>query len=523
MSQPRRLYSFAVAAVLAVAGVTVAGFVLFTSGKASNVDLTSARYVPADAGAYIGFNTDLASTQWIAAFAFAKRLGQKNPRQELHQSASDAGGLDWSKQIAPFLGGNAAVYVRSFDFAGAAPQGAAIIRCANAGSALSVIEHRSGANLQNGSHAGVSYRFDSDMPLYLARLDDHLVIAMDERSLFDVIDVHAGKKPALAGVADFKTLRDELTNSFLGFVYVSTDALLRQSEASAFPWLQALQSAGSSGLSLKPSAVVIGARSGSMEFQSASIGSGGQTSALMRPRTSRFAGLVPADTAVFVSTAGVADTWKAFKVKSRGQIDQALQDGGYDTTVDDVLQTAAHQLGLSSLDEAINLFSGEVAVAGWAPASGGSDLAGVMLAEVGNEQQARTILATLVQSAGSVLPTTAQVGKAAITVLPGDGSTEYAYTVTDGYLAFGTRAGLETLLTQQGATLADTDAYKRTVAQSPTKLGTFAYIDVGALIRQARLPTDQIGGAGNYLQGLIVNLVEERGISRLSGVLTAQQ
>ena len=68
---------------LAVVGAVVAAFILFSSGKATDVDLTTARLVPADASLYFALNTDLSSDQWVATFKLIERLGQKNPQQEL--------------------------------------------------------------------------------------------------------------------------------------------------------------------------------------------------------------------------------------------------------------------------------------------------------------------------------------------------------------------------------------------------------------------------------------------------------
>ena len=69
--KPAVLISVALAVVAAVVG----GAILFTSSKASGVDLTSAKLVPADASLYVGMNTDLSSSQWVAAFDLVKRLG----------------------------------------------------------------------------------------------------------------------------------------------------------------------------------------------------------------------------------------------------------------------------------------------------------------------------------------------------------------------------------------------------------------------------------------------------------------
>ena len=48
---------------LLVAAAMLAAVVIVTSGSASTVELTTAQFVPADAAAYVAFNTDLSSDQ----------------------------------------------------------------------------------------------------------------------------------------------------------------------------------------------------------------------------------------------------------------------------------------------------------------------------------------------------------------------------------------------------------------------------------------------------------------------------
>ena len=102
----RRQAALGVSALSLLAlGAGVAAAVVVTSGRASEVDLTSAALVPEDAVYFAGFNTDLGSSQWANAFGVVERLGQDNPRQQLEDSARDDGGLDWQKDVEPFLSG----------------------------------------------------------------------------------------------------------------------------------------------------------------------------------------------------------------------------------------------------------------------------------------------------------------------------------------------------------------------------------------------------------------------------------
>jgi hypothetical protein len=129
----------------------------------------------------------------------------------------------------------------------------------------------------------------------------------------------------------------------------------------------------------------------------------------------------------------------------------------------------------------------------------------------------------VVSSAQSAKPRTERVGTADVTIVTSDDGQELAYTVTDSYLAIGTRDSVRTLLSHPGGSLADGAAYKHTVAQMPTRLGTFAYLDLQTLIRKSSGPLpSEVDNVVQYLQGLIINLVEDRGLTRLSGVVTTQ-
>jgi hypothetical protein len=58
----------------------------------------------------------------------------------------------------------------------------------------------------------------------------------------------------------------------------------------------------------------------------------------------------------------------------------------------------------------------------------------------------------------------------------------------------------------------------------PTKLGTYAYLDLSKLLRLAEggIPAD-LDEVERALAGLIINGVDERGVIRLSGILTIEE
>ena len=58
----------------------------------------------------------------------------------------------------------------------------------------------------------------------------------------------------------------------------------------------------------------------------------------------------------------------------------------------------------------------------------------------------------------------------------------------------------------------------------PSKLGTYAYFNMGKLVRLAEggVPAD-LDDAERALAGLIINIVDEREVVRLSGIITIEE
>ena len=182
--KPAVLISVALAVVAAVVG----GAILFTSSKASGVDLTSAKLVPADASLYVGMNTDLSSSQWVAAFDLVKRLGQKDPQQALKDAAEADGDVKWEDDVAPFLGGDASFFMRGGGVGELASggrnfDGAVIFKCNDTAKALDVIRKRAGTRLEARSYDGTAYFADESSPGFAAIIGDHLVVAGTESAL----------------------------------------------------------------------------------------------------------------------------------------------------------------------------------------------------------------------------------------------------------------------------------------------------------------------------------------------------
>ncbi len=516
---PQRQVGLMVTAALAVVGAIVAGAILFTSGTASDVELTTARLVPEDASFYFALNTDLSSDQWVAAFKLIERLGQDDPQGKLEDSANDAG-VDWESEVVPFLGGDAAFFLRSASVSFTDVDGALIIKCTNAKDAFKVIRDQSGFDFDKEDYDGQEY-YAAD-GLFAVILGKHLVLATSEEVLFEVIDTSKGKNKNLTDVQDFKTLRDELSKNFLAFFYIDSGSLFGDFLDSGGGIMRtALEEAGVADIALKPHAFAFGAKKNSFEAQSASLGKPGAVGPLTQPRDSRFAKVVPGETAFFFSTQNLAQTYDAIVKAAGKEINEAIREQSEFDSLDDALQSAGKELGLKSAKDIIVQLTGETAIAVWFPAEDSDEPEVAFLAEVQNESAARTIIEKMVASNARSNPKKSTIKGIDVVTFKAEDGEDVAYGFTSGYLVIGTPAALKAILDPDGPRLSETKTYSETVAAMPTKLGTFAYFDVATLVRlpEAGLPA-QLDEAEKAFKGAIINFVNEREVVRSSAVIT---
>jgi hypothetical protein len=521
---PRSQSGLIMAAVIAVVGAVVGGVILVTSSSASDVNLTSARFVPADAGLYVAFNTDLSSSQWVSAFNIIEKLGEKDPKGQLKSSAKEGGNIDWDHDVAPFLGGNAAFYLHGgtsildADFAGAV-----ILRCTDSARALEVVIEQSGGEFTTEEYEGASYRSDEGSGLFLADLDHHLVVATSRETMEEVIDVHSGKTASLDGVSDFKNLRDEVSGDFLAFVYLNSERLFGDAFLNDPLVKEALDKSGAGDLAFKPVAAVIGAKGRAFQFQEASLGSADSVSPLLTPHTSHFAGVVPADTAVFYSTNNIAQTWDSITKAAGDQIDEAIRDEGTYRNLDDALRAGGKELGLPSARDLIDLFTGETAVAAWFPDHTEDNAEWVLLGDVTDTGTAATALASVASSATSGSVHTDTANGVQVTLFDDGDGNALAYAIRDSYILIGSEAGVRKVLAG-GDTLAASKTYANTLKQMPSALGTYAYLDMSSLVSLAGsggVPAE-LDDAQKALEGMVINWVEERGVVRFNGILSVK-
>jgi len=521
----RRWLSRLLAIGVVLIGLTVALVLVFAVAGGGETRLTTADLTPASAGLYVALNTDLASDQWIRAFALAQRLGANDPERDLRAEVEEGADLNWQRDVAPFLGGDAAFYLRAIDFDDGAPtiRGAVIVRAADPDRALAVIEAEADLPFRDRSYLDIAIRFhegEADDTVFLARLGDHVVVAPDQGSMFDVIDVFRGRSPSLSSLAAFGTLREQMPDRFLSLLYVDPSKLggdaLYLNDADV---RDAVEGAKLDELLFEPTMGAIRAQDGGFVVEAVSGVVDGGASAFLRPRSSRFAGLVPDGTMLFVSTAFLAGTWSELRADVGDEIDEALAEQGEYESLDAALADAGRQLGLDSLTEVIDLATGEVALALWFPDSELTRPEVAFLIEVEREVEACAIL----QRATAALEIRiSEPGVPRVTTL-GDES-EVAYAIQDGYVVIGTFDAVLDIVADDRRRLTQDAHYAAAVAGIDTPLGSFVYLNLGSLLAIAAedLP-GEFGKLEDVLQSLILNAVQDSGVNRLTGVLAVAE
>lgn len=513
-----RMAGIAGTAAVVLAGLVVAGVIWTRSGDASGVELTSARLVPADSTVYFALNTDLKSEQWVSAFDLLVRMGEEDPEGELRESAEEDGALDWENDVAPFLGGNAAFFMRSVAGEMGIPEGGVIFKANDAERAIEVYEEQAGAELAAQDSDGVTYFADEMNATWLANIDGHLVLTSDEPSMLAVIDVYHGDDQALSEVAEFVQLRDELSNNFLGFLYVDTEALLGDFMGADSALEAFFDEAGADAV-MEPFAGVVGAESEGFTFQAAGMGDPGPGEPMVQPRVSRFASMVPAETAFFFASYGLGDAMSQALDDAEAQLDDAVFDTTGYQSFDEAFAEAGGAFGLESIDEVFDFFRGETAVTIWWPTGDEDAAEGALLTEVADADAARDTLERLL---AQYIVNEQDVNGTTITIAD-DGEDQFAYAFLGNDLVFGTLPAVEAVVAAPADTLADDGRYIEAIDVLPTETGTFGYFDMKTLLRltSGGIPAD-LDQAEEALEAVIFNMVQERGIIRVSGAMTVE-
>ena len=482
---PRRTstrLALVVGVALAVAAIVVLSFVLREGDVPAPTDgigdLPTAHLVPEDVALYVGLSTDLDAKSWLGAFALLERLGIEDPLGKVREGLEGEGEVDWDDEIEPFLGGAAVIFLSGFDAEDGEPSGAVIFHARDASAAEAVILSRRSDGFVERNYRDVAYKV-MDEGGVIAVIGDHFIYAVDETTVRAIVDASLGETRSLADSDDFRRLRNALDGEALAFVYVHPGSLM--AEALDTPPEEAgpdiLSLIGLGDLFSAPMGVVVRSGESAFRVEAVMLGDPGPIVRLLRPRESRFARLVPAETAIFVSTYDIA-----------GVVDDFFGSSGFGQLLRDAVVDGGGEEGeIARIEDLLSLLDGEVAFAIWT-SDDGESAEMVLLAEVDDEDRARELLEEFV----------------------GDSLTEgeTVLSVEDGIAIIGSRAAIEFVRSPSGPTLAGSERYAATVAELDAPLATFAYIDIWRLIASGEDDFDDLDLDGDAL-GLIVNLVWE--------------
>ena len=501
---PRRISPrFALLALVALAVVVavVLSFVLREGDIPTPTDgigdVPAAHLVPEDVALYVGVSLDPDGAPWQEAFALVERLGVEDPLGGLREGVEADGEVDWEAEIEPFLGGAAVLFVSRLDSGDDEPlPGAVIFEASDAAAAEAVILDRRTDAYSEGAYEGVSYRV-MERGGVLAVIGDYFVYASDEATLREIVDARQGTSLPLADSDDFRRLRNALEGDALAFVYLNPGALMPKARGEAAEEAEEaapdlLSIVGLDALFKRPLGVVVRADGGGFSLEAAMLGDPGPIVPLLRPRDSRFAAMVPAETAVFVSAYDVA-----------GVVDDAFGSTGLAARLRDaVLDEAEEAGGLAAIEDLLALLDGELAYALW-PSADGGDAEIVILAEVDDdrEERARNLL-------GELFAEPLEAG-------------DLALSVGDGIAAIGSSAAaIEAVRSGSSPSLASSERFSTAVARLEAPLATFAYVDIVRLIAPGEDDLEGLNLDGDGL-GLIVNLVLEDDRLQVEAALTA--
>jgi hypothetical protein len=503
-----------------VAGAAVAGAVFFMSGRAQEVKLTTATLVPGDAVLYVALNTDLSSREWVAGFRLATRLSGDDAERGLRDAIEAEGGVDWGRDVAPFLGGNAAFFLLSVDLGRTAGEGGLVVRCKDGRRCLDVVL-REGPGFNRAERAGAVYYASEAEGVFVARLGDHLVAATSEAALFAVIDVEGGRRPSLAANRDFQALRDELTRSFLSFTYVDMDAIAGSALAGTAVE-SAFREAGLGDYVFRPMAYAMSAKGDSFQGQAASLIEPGVSNRMLQPRESRYARMVPSATAFFVSTTALGETWRESIDASRADVDTAIGENTEFRDLDDLLGALGGELGIGDVEAIIELFWGETALALWFPEENGDEPSGLLLTEVRDPAGVMPVIDRVF--ADAPLTESETVAGVVMRTRRGGPGPALAVALKGDDLLVGTEDAVRAVLDGPRQTLARAARFRDAAGALPHSPGTFAYFDLHQLIRlgDGAVPGD-LGRAERVLNGLMITMVEDRGLARIGGALVIKE
>ena len=532
-----------VVVILGVLGAIDTGLIpgsLFRSGTSAE---QSARYYPADVAAYAWLNLYAEGGQGEHRKDTWARLNEMpgfiSWTNDLIDIADDESGIDFERDVAPWIGPEVSGAIAGFDSRSGAIEAAVTVDVMDADAAASFLrkwtaymEDSNGVDFDRGSEGDFRTWVDEDGSQAYALSDDLLVFATTEDMLEDVMWRAAEERSrTLADDENFVEARAALPSERFASFYVNTE----DSEDIT------------SGLSL---ALGIGASlvdgpdwtAGSMAFVER-----GLVLEMVTPRTSQdslarvlstdVAELLPEDTLGLLALGFEPDldNWRDVLAEyditgdSIPGIADVIRDAAGDLDIEGIdwdrfTQADLLNLGLAFVRQTTGIdlekdvfdhLNGDAIVAVRefdVETLGGIDGFALLSYRPGGENALEDVVEDVIGLAGPSF---------------GDVPLSIPYMLNDGYLTIATtEEALDTiadLQSGQGGSLASADEYQRTVGHLPSEQTMLAYVDLQSILRQfdmASLTTSQRRAVRDIFSAVGMAATSDADFDRVTLVLT---
>jgi hypothetical protein len=232
----RRVLLAGAASLLVVAGV-LAGLVAYGIAAGGRDTFSTVKLVPAGADYYMAFNTDAASSQWIAVAELLDSVQVAGPLRNAWTELLAEEGIDWEEDIVAVLGNEAALAIADFATLEEGSGFVMVIELRDASRARDTFVglirsqvEEGGGELIETEYAGETVYLETGAfdvePIEgaLAFVDDVMVVTFTEADMEDAIDVIHGDAPNLGSDERFDAVRGERSSDFLVWGYADLAA-----------------------------------------------------------------------------------------------------------------------------------------------------------------------------------------------------------------------------------------------------------------------------------------------------------
>ncbi|HLZ70052.1 MAG TPA: DUF3352 domain-containing protein [Dehalococcoidia bacterium] len=511
------LIGLIIAAALVAGGSVVV--IRAMSGQSGTGD--TARLVPDDVALYATVNTDASSRQWLQLAALMQRLGLDKQARSGRNDGLTQAGLDWDKDVAPYLGGEATLAITSLD--GSQPGGLAVLSVTDgdkawqhATSKLDELAQESGAPGSDSSYRGLTIRTypaaGAGSPLAVTHQGRYLMLASSTDLAQTVLDLNGGKGKALASTKGYRDARAAVSADPLAFVYLNLARLgdlaasLAPAQAGSQSTQDLLQSAG---LDKAAEAFAFSSESDGVRFEFQTVDIDPAKSAVTlraAPADSHLAHQAPADALFFFAGNDLYDSYIKGIRRALQQYGSSPDAAGSVAQFNDTLNQLSQQLGFDAEKDLLAHLTGEYGFA--LGASGASTnglwaLAGAIADDPAAVQQALDKIADFAAQQGTPATTISVAGARLYQIANPDNPDENAaVTVAGDELLAGFGNGVLQGALAPAHALADDADFRDALTQLPKDRALTWYVNVKRIVALAQQAAGGDGGGDVPWQAL---------------------